>query len=719
MRKLLIVESPNKIKKIKSLLGIDWDVKASVGHIADLPLDSLGIDKANGYKLAYSVTKEKKDVVKGLIAAVKSCGQDNVYLATDPDREGEAISFHLARELGLSYKTAHRVTFQEITASAIQKAVGSPRKIDLALVSAQEARRAIDRLVGYEVSPVLWRKLTSSATLSAGRVQSVAVKLVVEREDEILGFASSYFFSVVGYFNAKGAILKGISNNKIGNAESAKLLLTELSTKSFVISDLRKEPKKTIPSPPYSTSSLQQDASRKLKLSPETTMKIAQKLFEAGYITYMRTDSVNLSQEARQQAIATVVKLCGKEFAEERTFASKQGAQEAHEAIRPTHFEDATIEGSEDEKRLYDLIRKRALASQMKAKVADVTTIHISTTDKATTFVSKATVVMFEGYTSIYTEGVEEEAGEEEISEAELKIPLAIGESTTLHELMAVQTYSKPKSRYSEAELIGQMEKLGIGRPATYAAILDTIRNKRKYVEIASVAGKEVPVLTLRYKEGKVSETKGKVSVGSAKKKLVPTDVGRKVVVFLNQAFDFMDYRFTSDTESKLDSISESKLNYTQVVREFDLVLTQSITKVESLHADLPDKVSSTVTLGEFEGHPLSVGKGKFGVYVRHKKDFYNVANVESPLGITLQGAVTVIQEKRTQDEIKKTQRQEATIKIIGKFQVHAYNGVLYLVTQKEKVKIPTWEVANVEQFDEAKCKQIIKSYKDFVKKSK
>lgn len=719
MKKLLIVESPNKIKKIKSLLGNEWDVKASIGHIADLPSDSLGIDKSNGYKLAYAVTKEKKDVVKGLVQAVKACGIENVYLATDPDREGEAISFHLARELGIPYKTANRVTFQEITGSAVQKAVASPRKIDLALVSAQEARRAIDRLVGYEVSPLLWRKLVSNVTLSAGRVQSVAVKLVVEREDEILGFGTAYSFPIAGYFSAKGTVLKGFLDSKIADEKSAAALLSEIGVKSFFISNIVKEPKKTAPSAPYSTSTLQQDASRKLKLSPETTMKLAQKLFESGYITYMRTDSVNLSEEARHQAIQIVIKQYGKEYVEERTFAAKQGAQEAHEAIRPTHFENEAIDGSDEEQGLYELIRKRALASQMKAKIVDVTTIDISSSDKQHLFVAKGTVLLFDGYTGLYTEGVEDEGIEDESEDSELKVPLAIGESVALDKLISTQSYKKPKNRYSEAELIGEMEKLGIGRPATYAAILDTIRNKRNYVALSSSSGKEYRVLTLTYKQGVISQTKGKVSIGGAKKKLMPTDVGRNVVTFLASGFVFMDYRFTSDTESKLDSISEAKMTYAQVVKEFDLILAQSIAKAEQLHPDLPDKGIVPISLGVYEDDMVSAGKGKFGVYVKHKNVFYSVPSVEDPGGLTLEVAAKVIQEKRRQGLLKAKERKESIVKKIGKFEIQNFNSVLYLVTGKERVKIPAWEIGNVEVFDESKCKEIIKKYKDFLKKNK
>jgi DNA topoisomerase I len=715
-KRLLIVESPGKLKKIKEYLGDGWEIKASVGHICDLPKEN-GIDKANGFKLNYEISADKKDVVKSLNDAVKRVGKENVYLATDPDREGEAISYHLCRNLGLDHKTAKRVTFQEITKDVIQKAVDKPRTLDLKLVAAQEARRAIDRLVGFEISPLLWKKIKSDSALSAGRVQSVAVKLVVEREKEIENFGSSAVFKISGLFLTPGENkLKAQGTVDYSSADQARDYLKSTDGKNFRIVSVVKEPKRTLPQPPFSTSTLQQDANKKLKFSVDQTMKIAQALYEAGHITYMRTDSVNLSQTAIDELSKFIVSTYGADYLEARTFKNKnESAQEAHEAIRPTHFEHKSIEGSEDEKALYNLIYLRAVASQMQAKRFDVTTVTVNSEAGTDEFKAKASVITFDGFTKAYSEETEEDPADEEI---EIKEVLKEGDAMKLISVVARQSYSKPKNRYGEADLVKELEQLGIGRPSTYASIMKNIKDVRKYIVIGNSEGKKLESLTITYENGKVTEQKSFVTIGQARNKFLPSAVARELVPFLQENFErIMDYEFTASCEDAFDKIKDGKDTYLNVVKEFYTHLEKSLSEANVKVQDVQGGERKTVSLGDYEKKPVRVGKGQHGVYVLYKDSFYSVSGVDDFAGITLEDAIEVIKTKKETDKVKKEEKAASVLYTFGKFQILPGKFGPYVTDGKINVTIPKWDQDKLDTYDEEKCKQVIKNYKDFKKK--
>lgn len=586
---LLIVESPNKIKKLVQLLGNGWDVKASVGHICELPNEN-GVDKTNGFKLNYQIQPDKKSVVKNLQDAVNKCGKENVYLATDPDREGEAISYHLAKTLSLNIKTVNRVTFQEITQAALDKAVKEPRTIDLQLVSAQEARRAIDRLVGFEISPLLWRKI--GGNLSAGRVQSVAVRLIVEREREILAFSTSSVFTIEATFKTTGgSLLVGKSKSKFPIATEAKNYLLLCQQKSYKVSAVMSEEKMGNPAPAFNTSSLQQDANRKFKWGVDKTMKVAQSLFESGHITYMRTDSVNLGNEAMQEVEKYIYSTYGKNYHQARKFKNKESAQEAHEAVRPTHFENSNIVATDDEQALYALIYNRTVASQMASKKVDVTTITINSTDTSIEFIATASVTTFDGYTRCYVESENESDAE---TNADVETVTVISEkitsetNLTIDSVSAKQIYSNAKSRYSEADLVKELERLGIGRPATYGAIINNIKNIRKYIEISNVKGLSVEALSITLTGEHCKEKKSVKSIGASKNKFIPTGTGYQVVDYLIAHFSYiMDYEFTANSETLFDNIAEGKNNYLAVVSEFYQRLEKNLKTADNASEDV------------------------------------------------------------------------------------------------------------------------------------
>lgn len=715
---LLIVESPAKSKTIQKYLGADWIVKASMGHIADLPAKELGIDKSNSFKLAYQVSDEKKHVVKDLLSMVSKVGKQNVYLATDPDREGEAISFHLCRNLDLDYRTAKRVTFQEITESAIKSAIQKPRILDLALVSAQEARRAIDRLVGYEISPVLWRKIKSDSALSAGRVQSVAVKLIVERERSIESFMPKANIKLSAIFNTPGANrLKASAAFEIQSIDAARHYLVAAGSKKFSIVSINKTPAKTNPQAPFSTSTLQQDANKKLKFSVDRTMQIAQKLYESGHITYMRTDSVNLSESAIDSLVSFIETTYGPQYVERRRFRNpNESSQEAHEAIRPTHFDQVSIDGAQEEQDLYKLIYLRAVASQMKPKETLVTTITINTAANTDEFQAKASLLVFEGYTKAYADAEDDE--KEESEEVEINEALNPGDPLGVHSISAKTNYTKPKARFGEADLVKELETLGIGRPSTYASIIRTIKDVRKYISVGKAAGKVYETLTLTYESNKLSEQKGKVSLGQANNKLMPNEIAFKLVDFLNAEFNtMMDYQFTAKCEDQFDLIATGKEKYVSVVSNFYGDLDACLSRVEQTHGDVQARVRKTADLGSFEKNVVSVGKGEFGVYVKHKKDFYNVKDVEDPATLTLERAIAVITASRVEEKQRKEDRKASTLKEFGRYKIIQGQYGPYVTNGTDNAPVPKWEVDKIDSFDSEKCKEILRTYKQYKKR--
>lgn len=638
---LLIVESPNKIKKLKSLLGSGWEVAASVGHIRDLPAKSLSIDKANGYKMLYQVNEDKKSVVAALVNKVKAAGKENVYLATDPDREGEAISFHLCNVLGLNYKTSKRVSFQEITAAAVKKAIDAPRTIDLHLVSAQETRRAIDRLVGYEISPLLWRKLESG--LSAGRVQSVALRLCVEREKLIMAFADRYSFQVNGFFKTtKGDTLKAKRKESFSAEGDAEAYLRNSVSKTFRVTDVTTRPVEKVPQPPYSTSSLQQDGVKKLKMNVKRVMDVAQKLFEGGHITYMRTDSQNLSEAAIAEAKIQIDAQFGPDYFEERHFKSKAGSQEAHEAIRPTDWTNSGAGDTDEERRLYDLIYRRALASQMKPARFDETVISIESGEPDDLYISKAKVLTFDGYLKVYQEEKDEDQNDDDSDTIQ---PVTKGELLEMLKLEARQVYAKPPRRFDQATLVAELEKKQIGRPSTYASILNTIMY-RQYVLTGNAPGRKVTAAVFTLENGQIERSEKTETIGSDRNKLIPTDKGIRLTEFMENNFDkVVDYEFTAKCEDLFDEIAEGKRSFAQLVPAFDKRLSEWVRQVNESYPDIPG--DSQTEIGQYEDHPLLAGKGKFGVYVSHKGSYYPIEDRRKPETVTAEDAIAAIEKKR------------------------------------------------------------------------
>src|ERR1043165_803457 len=536
-KNLIIVESPAKAKTINKFLGSDYVVTSCYGHIRDLPDSGLNIDIENGFEPNYVVSEDKEKVIKELKKLAKAA--DEIFLATDEDREGEAISWHLCDVLKLNPKKAKRITYTEVTKEAILEAVANPRTINMDLVNAQQARRVLDRLVGYEISPVLWKKVKPS--LSAGRVQSVAVRLIVEREREIRGFNATASYKVVGFFfvtdaNGKQSAFKAERASNFKTEAEAEKFLNEVSNAEFKVSAIEKKPGKRSPAAPFTTSTLQQEASRKLGFSVSNTMRIAQRLYEAGHITYMRTDSVHLSETAHKALAKEVKSRYGKEFYEQRDYVTKSaGAQEAHEAIRPSHMDVISVEAESDEQRLYDLIWKRTVASQMADAQIEKTIIDIVNNKNKETLQAKAEVILFEGFLKVYNEGVDEEADADDDAAA-LIPPVKEGQVLDLKELIATERFTKASARYTEASLVKKLEELGIGRPSTYAPTISTVQ-KRNYVVKETREGVERNYKVITLKGGKVA-TESKIEItGAEKNKLFPTDIGLLVTDFLVENF--------------------------------------------------------------------------------------------------------------------------------------------------------------------------------------
>ena len=701
-KNLVIVESPAKAKTIEKYLGPDFKVASSYGHISDLPSKELGVDVENDFKPKYTISKDKKDVVKEL--KKKADNAELVWLASDEDREGEAIAWHLSENLKLENHKTKRIVFREITKNAILKAIENPREIDYNLVNAQQARRVIDRLVGFEISPILWRKVKGG--LSAGRVQSVAVRLLVDREKEINNFITKSSFKVVAKFaNSTGVEFLAQYSENFSSKDDVVSFLEKNVNSNFNISSIEKKPAKKTPSPPFTTSTLQQEASRKLGFNVSRTMSAAQKLYESGNITYMRTDSVNLSNDALNSAEHVISKNYGDNYAKRRKFSSKnKGAQEAHEAIRPTNLEKSDVQMDSDQSRLYKLIWLRTIASQMSDAVLERTTFKIKSSSYLNEFSSKGEVIKFDGFLKVYIAGVDNS----EDSESSGILPsLSVGENLTNVNIVATEKFSRPPFRFSEAALVKKLEELGIGRPSTYAPTITTIQN-RKYVSKGVFEGDERKYTELKLSNGNIENYQRTEITGSDKGKLVPTEVGIIVTDFLVNNFkNILDYNFTASVEQDFDKIASGDKNWTNILKEFYGTFHPNVEDVKEnaeresgerlLGTDpvsgrkvivrlgkfgpmvqigkvddeekpiyaglLPHQKISKISLeeslelfklpcylGDFENEKVESNAGRFGPYVKHNNIFVSLPKGLNPLEVTLDQAVELILEKRRKD---------------------------------------------------------------------
>jgi DNA topoisomerase-1 len=700
-KNLVIVESPAKAKTIEKFLGKDFKVESSFGHISDLPSKELGVNVDGDFNPNYEVSADKKDIVKKLKSLAKKA--DMVWLASDEDREGEAIAWHLAETLGLDKAKTKRIVFHEITKSAIQKAIENPRDIDYDLVDAQQARRVLDRIVGYELSPVLWRKVKGG--LSAGRVQSVSVRLIVEREREIIGFTPEASYRIDAEFsNEDGQSFKAKLPKNYKTKEEAYKFLESNSKADFKVADLQKKPAKKSPAAPFTTSTLQQEASRKLGFSVSRTMQNAQRLYEAGLITYMRTDSVNLSDEARKGAKAEIEDAYGDKFSKSRQYKGKSnGAQEAHEAIRPTDFKKHSVNIEYDQARLYDLIWKRAIASQMSDAELERTNVKIDASTHNETFTANGEVITFEGFLKVYLEGTDDEDTEQEGMLPAMKV----NETLLNSYITATERFSRAPYRFTEASLVKQLEELGIGRPSTYAPTISTIQN-RKYVEKGSNEGVERDYTQLLLQQGKLTDNSLNEKVNSNKGKLIPTDIGMIVTDFLVTHFaNILDYNFTAKVEADFDAIAEGKEDWKKMMKSFYkdfhpvVVDVQENAERESGERILgkdpksgkqvsvrlgkfgpmvqigtvddedkptfaslsPDQQLTSITyeeamdlfqlpksLGTYEDEPIEVNNGRFGPYVKFGTAFVSLPKGTNPLDVELDQAIELIKEKQKAD---------------------------------------------------------------------
>lgn len=741
-KNLVIVESPAKAKTIEKFLGKEYKVMSSYGHIRDLKKKDLGIDLENGYTPIYEVPSDKKKVVDELKKAAKEA--DMVWLASDEDREGEAISWHLYETLKLDKKKTRRIAFHEITKDAILHAIENPRNIDENLVDAQQARRVLDRIVGFELSPVLWRKVKPA--LSAGRVQSVAVRLTVEREREIQSFKSDASYRVIAIFtrNDNGVIseIKTELSKRLKTKKEAFDLLEKLKDAVFKVEDVETKPMKKSPAAPFTTSTLQQEASRKLGFPVSLTMMVAQKLYESGKITYMRTDSVNLSSLAINTAKAEVEAAYGKQYSKVRQFSTKsKGAQEAHEAIRPTYMSEHTVSGTAQEKKLYDLIWKRTIASQMADAELEKTTVTIDiSNNRDLKFVAVGEVIKFDGFLHVYMEGSDDENID---SETSLLPPVKVKDIVDMKEAVATERFTQRPSRYSEAALVRKLEELGIGRPSTYAPTISTIQN-REYVEKSNIEGTERQYNILTLKKGKITDNQKTEITGTDKGKLLPTDTGMVVNDFLTEFFpDILDYNFTANVEREFDQVADGEENWTKLIDKFYKAFhptVESATNMQTDHkvgerilgadpksgrqvsvkigrfgpmvqigvqdeeekpqfAGLQKSQSiATITLeealklfdlpraiGEFEGKEVSVGAGRFGPYVKHDGKFISLPKGYDPYSVNIEDAIPLIEDKRKKDA-------EKVIKVFAEdTDLQLLNGRYgpYIAYKKNNYKIP------------------------------
>ncbi|MCB9235755.1 MAG: type I DNA topoisomerase [Bacteroidia bacterium] len=610
-KNLVIVESPAKAKTIEKYLGKDFVVKASYGHVRDLPKKDDAIDIEANFEPKYEVLADKKDVIKELKKLAKE--SETVYLATDEDREGEAISWHLAEVLGLDVKLTRRIVYHEISKKAIQAALENPRFIDINLVNAQQARRVLDRLVGFQLSPILWRKLKGG--LSAGRVQSVAVRLIVEREREINDFQTTSSFKITAEFLLDGGvILKAELPKKFDREEEVNEFLQSCVNAEFKISDLETKPGRKSPSAPFITSTLQQEASRKLSFSVAQTMRVAQSLYENGHITYMRTDSVNLSDTALSEAGDVIKKEYGPDYHQVRKYKTKNsGAQEAHEAIRPTNLSAREVPGERNEMRLYDLIWKRTIASQMADARLEKTVATIDISTNPNNLQASGEVLVFDGFLKVYLEGQDDE-GDDEEQEGVLP-PLKVGQKLALKEILARERFTRPAPRYTEASLVKKLEELGIGRPSTYAPTISTVQ-KRNYVEKANRDGVQREFRSLKLKDGKISSQTLEETTGAEKSKLFPTDLGMMVTDFLMENFpSILDYSFTASVEEEFDEIAAGAKEWNKMIGTF---YTDFSTAVKDT-SENADRVRNERELGTDpkSGEPVFAKFGRYGPYVQ------------------------------------------------------------------------------------------------------
>ena len=726
-KNLLIVESPAKAKTIEKILGSDFEVKSCYGHIRDLEKSEMGIDINKGFKPRYIVPEDKEKVVKELKQLAKK--SEEVWLATDEDREGEAISWHLCEVLGLDPITTKRIVFHEITKPAIKSAVEKPRTVNMNLVNAQQARRILDRIVGFEISPILWRKMSMKNNLSAGRVQSVAVRIIVERERAINGFTSTSSFKIEGFFKAKDINGKQVTfkaeGTKKGNEQDAEQFLTGCVGAQYTVKDVQKKPGRKSPAAPFTTSTLQQEASRKLGYGVSKTMLIAQKLYEAGHITYMRTDSVNLSETAVQDISKQITDSYGKPYLQVRKYKNKnESAQEAHEAIRPTYMDKTKVDNA-DAQKLYDLIWKRTMASQMSDAELEKTIAEISISTQQELLKAEGEVLKFDGFLKVYNEGKDEDEENEEENTEGMLPPLEINQSVELTELVAVERFTRPQSRYTEASLVKKLEELGIGRPSTYAPTISTII-KRGYVEKRDKEGTKRDYRVITLCKDKVSKSVESENTGAEKSKLFPTDLGTVVTDFLIQHFkQVLDYGFTAKIESEFDHIADGQENWSEMLKDFYAPFKKDVdetmetaerisgerelgfdpisgkriiarmgrygpmvqigeTSEEEKAKFAKLKVDQSIEtilleealelfklpriLGDFENEQIQVNIGRFGPYLAHDKKFYSLPKEFDPYEIKIEEAIPLIEEKRKA-------KDERTIKIFEKEKIQLLKG--------------------------------------------
>jgi DNA topoisomerase-1 len=765
-KNLVIVESPAKAKTIEGYLGSDYVVKSSIGHVRDLPKNDMAVNIEGNFDVKYEIYPEKVVVVNELKKLANEAIKDNkfVWLATDEDREGEAISWHLLEAMKIEESKTKRIVFSEITKKAIHAAMEKPRTIDMDLVNAQQARRILDRIVGFELSPVLWKKVRPS--LSAGRVQSVAVRLIVEREREVEAFNASAYFGIRAMFDLGDATLKADLPSRIADGTSAQSFLEECKNADFAISSLETKPAKRTPAAPFTTSTLQQEAGRKLGMPVKATMGVAQKLYESGKITYMRTDSVNLSDFAKDAAKDAIVHSYGAEYSFPRKFQTKsKGAQEAHEAIRPTDMTASTIDGDNNEKRLYELIWKRTLASQMADAQLERTTAHVNISTRSESLVAKGEVVKFDGFLKVYMESTDDE----ESDESGVLPPLHEGQMLDLKSMIAQEKFTQKPARYSEASLVKKMEELGIGRPSTYASTINTIQ-ARTYVVKQDLEGKARSYAVHTLAKGSITSEIKSENTGAEKSKLFPTDIGRVVNDFLVENFPLiLDYHFTASVEEEFDIIAEGKLDWKKMLRKFydpfhENVITttndaarasgerllgddpatgkpiiarigrfgpmiqlgtadEEVKKFASLR---PTQSINTITLeealdlfkmprnlGEWNGEKIVVGIGRFGPYVKFKSTFASlrVKEGDDPFTIDLPRAIQLVEDKinGVNANLLKTFTEDENVQIIkGRFGAYLKSGNLNFKLPKgaEPADI-SW--ANAQQIMEEQMEQATK----------
>jgi DNA topoisomerase-1 len=765
-KNLLIVESPAKAKTIEKILGSDFEVKSCYGHIRDLEKEDMGIDIQHGFQPKYKISDDKEKVVKELKSLAKK--SEDVWLATDEDREGEAISWHLCEVLGLNPTTTKRIVFHEITKPAILKAVEKPRHVNMDLVNAQQARRVLDRIVGFELSPVLWRKMSMRNNLSAGRVQSVAVRLIAEREREITRFTTQSSFKIEAIFQAPDANKRNVhfkaeGPDKIKTNDTAKAYLEKCIGATYTVKDVQVKPAKKSPAAPFTTSTLQQEASRKLGYSVSKTMLLAQKLYENGHITYMRTDSVNLSETAIDGIRKTVTTQYGEKYYQHRKYKTKnESAQEAHEAIRPTDM-DVTSAGDADTKRLYDLIWKRTMACQMADAQLERTIAKIEVSAHPDPLTATGEVLRFDGFLKVYIESRDDEDGEEEENEGMLP-PLTVGQQLNLEQMLANERFTRPLPRYTEASLVKKLEELGIGRPSTYAPTISTIQ-QRGYVEKRDKEGVKRNVQTITLKGDKITERTDSENVGAERAKLFPTDLGLVVTDFLNEHFhSVMDYGFTAKIEEEFDEIAEGKKVWNKMLDTFytpfhkqveDTIENAGRAKGERVlgteestgkpvvarlgrfgpmvqigatdeeekprFAKLRANQSiETITMEEamelfklprkiglFEGEDVVVNIGRFGPYAQHAGKFYSLKKEMDPYVVELDEVAPLIEEKRKA-------AAESTIKVFEKEKIKILKGPYgpYIKQGLRNYKIPKEKIETPEALTIEEVKVIIEEAK-------